>query len=112
MTRKSGRILWAAAGLAMLFGIRPALADAIDGDWCSDDGRHLSIAGPNIVTPGGTRMQGSYTRHSFLYTVPANEPNGGEEVSMRLLSEVAVLIRFGPADRPSQTWHRCTATTS
>jgi len=31
---------------------------------------------------------------------------------MRLLSETAVQVRFGPAERPVQTWHRCTQTTS
>lgn len=112
MTRRSGRFLWAAAGLMTLLGMHPALADVIDGEWCSDDGRHLSIAGPTIVTPGGTRMQGAYTRHSFLYTAPANEPNGGEEVSLRLLSEIAVQIRFGGEESRVQTWHRCTETTS
>ncbi|QFU15755.1 hypothetical protein [Microvirga thermotolerans] len=111
MTRRSAWAIAAAGLLATCLGPAPALADAIDGDWCSDDGRRLSIAGPAIVTPGGARMQGSYTRHSFLYTAPAGEPGGGEEVSMRLLSEILVQIRFGP-DRPVQTWHRCTETTS
>lgn len=108
---RQGRILWPAVALAACIGATPALADAIDGEWCSDDGRHLSIAGPAIVTPGGTRMQGAYTRHSFLYTAPQSEPDGGQEVSMRLLSETVVQIRFGP-ERPVQTWHRCTETTS
>ena len=87
-------------GLAIM-GTRPALADAIDGSWCSDDGRQMSIMGPSIVTPGGTRMQGAYTRHSFVYTVPPNEPGSGQEVSMRLLSEIAVQVQVGPADRPA-----------
>jgi hypothetical protein len=72
----------------------------------------MTITGPSIVTPGGTRMQGSYTRHSFVYTVPANEPDSGQEVTMRLLSEMAVQVRAGPADRPSLIWHRCQPTTS
>jgi hypothetical protein len=100
------------AGLAVIgltLTAAPAVADAIDGDWCSGDGRRLSIAGPVIVTPGGTRKQGAYTRHSFDYTVPAGEPDAGQEVSMRLLSEIAVQIHVGPVN---QTWHRCTATTS
>jgi hypothetical protein len=102
----------AATGLAAMAGVGPAFADAIDGNWCSDDGRQMSITGPSVVTPGGTRTQGSYTRHSFVYTVPANEPESGQEVSMRLLSEIAVQVRVGPADRPIQTWHRCTAATT
>ncbi len=72
----------------------------------------MSIAGPSIVTPGGTRMQGSYTRHSFVYTAPVNEPGGGQEIQMRLLSETAVQVHSGPPEKPPQTWHRCTATTS
>jgi hypothetical protein len=98
--------------LLVLAGTGPAFADAIDGDWCSDDGRHMTITGSSIVTPGGTRMQGAYTRHSFAYTVPANEPDAGQEVTMRLLSEMAVQVRSGPADRPSLIWHRCQPTTS
>jgi len=98
-------------GVALL-GTSPALADAIDGDWCSGDGRQLSIQGPAIVTPGGTKMQGSYTRHSFDYTVPAGEPEAGQEVAMRLLNETTVQIRTGPADRPHVIWRRCTGTTS
>jgi len=112
MERRSSRILRVAGCLALMLGAEPALADAIDGEWCSDDGRHVSIQGPTIVTPAGTRLQGSYTRHSFAYTVPSNEPNSGEDVAMRLLSETAVQVRFGPAERPVQTWHRCTQTTS
>jgi hypothetical protein len=99
-------------GLLTMAGVQPAIADAIDGNWCSDDGRRMSITGPSIVTPGGTRTQGSYTRHSFVYTVPASEPESGQEVSMRLMSEIAVQVRVGPVDRPVQTWHRCTAATT
>jgi len=36
----------------------PARADAIDGEWCAGDGRHFSIRGPAITTPGGNAIQG------------------------------------------------------
>ena len=26
-------------------------ADAIDGDWCDKNGRHMSVDGPKVVTP-------------------------------------------------------------
>ena len=96
----------AGTGLYIVAGIGPAYDDAIDGHWCSDDGRHLSIKGPTIVTPGGTTMQGAYSRHFFRYTAPDGEPNGGKEVAMRLLNETTVRIQFAPADQP-QIWHRC-----
>lgn len=97
-------------GSAIICCAGPALADVIDGDWCGDDGRHLSIMGPAIVTPGGTRMQGSYTRHSFAYTIPAGESDSGQDVRMRLLNEMTIQIQFGPANRPAQIWHRCVPT--
>jgi hypothetical protein len=89
------------------FAASPALADAIDGDWCSPDGaRYLNIDGPRIVTPGGARIEGSYTRHTFDYTAPAREREAGRRVEMRLLGEHAV--RFRPeGDGESQVWRRC-----
>lgn len=89
----------------------PAWADAIDGHWCSGDGRQVTIQGPSITTPGGTQMQGAYSRHSFSYVTPANEPEAGKDVSMQLLGETAVTVRVGSGS-PGETWRRCTATTS
>lgn len=101
------------AGVGLLLcSAAPARADAIDGDWCSGDGRQISIQGPSIVTPGGTRMQGSYTRHSFDYTIPANEPQAGQPVEMRLLGETRVQVHIGPPERAPAIWNRCTGTTS
>lgn len=49
------------AALAFVLAAAPALADAIDGDWChTKDGRRFTIRGPEIVTPGGKKMQGDY----------------------------------------------------
>jgi len=101
------------AALLTLASLQPAFADVIDGDWCSGDGRHLSIAGSSIVTPGGSRMEGSYTRHSFVYMAPASETGGGQEVQMRLLNETAVQVHTGPSDEGSTLiWHRCSPKTS
>ncbi len=74
------KIFIAALGLAMLAG--PALADAIDGNWCHTDGRRFTIRGPEIVTPGGKRMEGNYSRHWFSYVAPAPEPGAGETIFM------------------------------
>jgi hypothetical protein len=82
-------------------------ADAIDGNWCHTDGRRLTIRGPQIVTPGGAKMRGDYTRHSFVYVVPAGESGTGETVSMILLSEYLMHARQGGNDAPVQVWNRC-----
>lgn len=90
---------------AMLLGVQPALADAIDGAWCRE-GKRFTITGPAIVTSGGLRMQGDYSRHAFSYVAPAGEANPGGTVSMRLVNEDTVQLRQG-AEAPAETWQRC-----
>ena len=91
---------------ALALGPAPrAWADAIDGDWCFEDGRHLSIEGPRIVTPLGSHTQGNYARHSFSYVVPAPEPAAGQTVRMLLLNENSVDLSLGGG--ATETWHRC-----
>jgi hypothetical protein len=93
----------------------PARADAIDGNWCSPDQRHLAIAGPRITTPGGARIAGRYDRHGFLYTVPEGEPHAGAQVLMDLMDENTVHLRMrggdlGEATSPVEVWKRCEMT--
>lgn len=105
--------LGAAVLASALLAAGSARADVIDGDWCAtSDGRHFSIRGPEIVTPAGTRLQGSYTRHSFLYVVPPAEPGAGQTVAMILVNEETVNLRMAAnaaeaAQAPVQVWHRC-----
>ena len=89
----------------------PALADAIDGHWCFPDGRRMSIQGPAIVTPDGTRTQGDYARHYFTYVVPPSDRGAGQTVSMALVNEETVHLRIGNAD-PIEVWRRCGPPTS
>ena len=94
---------------ALAFGCAsPAWADSIDGNWCNGKGRQMSIQGPSIVTPGGTRMQGQYSRHAFAYTVPERESPAGAAVSMTLVGETVIRLRVG--DGEPETWNRCEQT--
>jgi hypothetical protein len=90
-----------------------ALADAIDGDWCSPDNKlRLSIAGPDIVTPGGHRIKGDYDRHAFSYVVPPQEPGAGKKAEMVLMGEYAMQFKAGPVVAADQVWKRCSKETS
>jgi hypothetical protein len=103
--------VWCAAiCLAMVSG--PALADAIDGHWCHNDGRRFSIRGPAIVTPGGKTMEGNYSRHWFSYVVPLSEPGAGETVFMTLLNENTVQTKRGETASGAETWVRCSPSIS
>ncbi len=103
---KQPTLLLAAIGAALLAQSLPAAADAIDGDWCGADRKHMTIRGPDIVTPGGAKMQGAYSRHAFSYVVPAGEPGAGATMSIVLLGENLAQARAGDA-APVQEWKRC-----
>lgn len=90
----------------------PASADAIDGNWCHNDGRRFSIRGTEIVTPGGKAMEGNYSRHWFSYVVPPPEPGTGQTIYMTLLNENTVHLQLGEVSTPPETWIRCTPSIS
>jgi hypothetical protein len=92
----------------------PAAADAIDGDWCSVEGKHLTIHGPEITTPDHTTLQGEYHRHEFKYNAPATDRDAGTSYYLQLYSEEEMNIYvIGPDGRPGDPalWKRCEVTT-
>ena len=103
------RLLSVSAAVLAILLPGTALADAIDGHWCHKDGRRLTIDGPKIVTPGGTRMTGDYDRHGFAYVAPPKEPGAGRKITMQLIDEDTAISRTGPdsAKAVKQTWKRC-----
>ena len=104
---RQGMRLSTGAVCAVLLGfVHPALADAIDGDWCRTDGKRMAIRGPAIVTPGGQHTSGDYTRHSFSYVIPAGEAGAGATVSIQLLGEYLAHAHQG-TDAAVQEWRRC-----
>lgn len=104
MIRRSSVLLLGLA--ALMLGAPPAKADAIDGDWCLPERGRMTIDGHRIITPGGKRTEGDYTRHSFKYEVPPGEAGTGTMILMVLLSEYAVQVRSS-AGGPDQIWRRC-----
>jgi hypothetical protein len=108
------RIRLLVVAFALLVPVKPALADSIDGNWCHNDGRHFNIRGPEIVTPGGVRMEGSYSRHAFSYRTPMSEPGAGQTVDMSLADENTVYLRRGDvvAAGAPETWRRCSPSIS
>lgn len=102
----SGRLRWALIGAGAMLFATSALADAIDGQWCSPDGtRAVTISGPRIVTGAGVEATGLYDRHAFSYTVPEGGPDAGMPVDMRQLNEEEVLVTEGISD--PEIWRRC-----
>lgn len=90
----------------------PAHADAIDGDWCNSTGKHYLIDGATITIPSGATITGEYNRHGFRYVGPAGDPEEGQEIVMRQLSEEHMVLTrtIGGEQGPAEDWHRCQAT--
>ena len=101
------RLVLVLACYAVVAGVYPARADAIDGQWCLGSS-HFEISGPNIRTPGGSQITGNYDRHGFTYVVPAGEDGAGTQIVMVLLNEETVRLARGIS--PSETWKRCKPT--
>ena len=111
MMRHIRGALFIAVAAALLLYAQAARADQIDGHWCPADGRNLSIEGSMIITPGGNEIVGDYRRHSFFYTVPADEPQPGTRVAMQQLNDLVIQVMPEGAQE-AQTWRRCNAPTA
>lgn len=102
----------AGIGAGLSIGLPAALADAIDGNWCATDGKHMTIDGSNFVSPGGTKMTGDYDRHAFHYVVPAGEPGAGASIRMILVDDNTV--QSWTEEQATKTdpemWKRCEVT--
>ncbi len=101
-------LLATAGTIVVLVGLASsARADAIDGDWCQANGKRMTIRGPEIVTPGGQKINGNYSRHYFSYVIPSGEAGAGAPVDIQLLGEYLAHERQG-TDPTVHEWRRCT----
>jgi hypothetical protein len=110
--RLSTLLLGVAVGGMTALAAQVARADAIDGHWCSADGKRMEIEGPAITTPAGTQWHGNYNRHYFTYEVPPADPGAGQTVYMALQNENTVHITMAADAQSAQksaveVWHRC-----
>lgn len=88
-----------------------AMADRIDGNWCSPAGATMSIEGTRGVTPGGNIVKGRYDRHNFDYEIPKGESNAGGRVSASQIDDQHIRVTAAPPNQaepaPHAIWTRC-----
>ncbi len=91
-----------------------AMAANIDGSWCADDGRWISVDGVAVMTPGGQPATGRYTARAFTFVLPAGEWQAGAEIWVESKGTDAVRVSSlraghqGPP--PHDLWRRCRIT--
>ncbi len=86
-----------------------ARADAIDGDWCNQDGSQIFIAGSSIRLTDGTTLTGTYTRHQFSYVAPSGDAEEGKVILFVQRSEEEMRRVRDPKAMPEHAdiWQRC-----
>lgn len=101
------RLAIASVSLAFLALASPAFADSIDGKWCSEDGRRITIDGTlGIWGQAGLRLTGEYLRYTYLFAMPAGEPEAGQRVEMRFRrSDQRIAVKIG--DGEPKLWQKC-----
>jgi hypothetical protein len=103
--------MWRSIFVFLLF-TTPAMADAIDGDWCLAE-KHIAITGSKITLPTGTIIEGQYRRHEFLYQVPAGDADAGALIYLQLQGEDNMSLYHLKDGKPvdGQSWLRCSPKT-
>lgn len=100
--------------LTLLAFAGPAQAGALDGTWCAPDGRRITVAGTDVLTPGGQRTTGAYNGQAFHFQVPPNEWDSGKSIWMVLKApdsaRVSTLAENQQGPPPHDRWRRCAAT--
>ena len=89
-----------------------AYADRIDGTWCTGAAMRVEINGPKISLGGKPAVDGTYTRHQFIYIVPDGEEHAGDKVYMQVLGDEdmsSYTVKENKAVDPLD-WKRCQAT--
>lgn len=91
-----------------------AHADAIDGDWCNQDGSQIFIDGNSIRLTDGTVVQGIYSRHKFSYVAPPGDFEAGREILFVQRSEEEMRRVRDPQAMPEHAdiWQRCRNTSA
>ena len=88
-----------------------ALADRIDGDWCSPANATMTIEGSRVIVPSGKVITGQYDRHHFDYVVPQGDDGAGAHVHADLIDEEDIIVTVTPpaATTPGapEVWKRC-----
>ena len=96
------------------FSMGVARADAIDGDWCNQDGSQIFIDGNSIRLTDGTVVTGTYSRHKFSYVAPPGDFEAGKEILFVQRSEEEMRRVRDPQAMPEHAdiWQRCRNTSA
>lgn len=71
-----------------------ALADSLNGKWCTKDGRQYEISFEIVTLSDGFDVFGDYDRHHFVFRLPPNVNLGGATVDLVLVNRDVAFARY------------------
>lgn len=95
---------------ALMLSTNAALADQINGIWCSPNGKSVSIDGPNVTTSSGNAVDANYNRHHIDYEIPSGELDAGSRFRADQLNDnqiQVVIVAAGGAAGEPEIWTPC-----
>jgi hypothetical protein len=90
-------------------------AAPLDGEWCAPDGRILTIAGEDVITPSGQETAAGYDRdRNLIYSGPQGDAEEGQEILVSPAGSERIALRRTIAGReePAEQWQRCPVLTT
>lgn len=105
------------ASLQSLTGSLSALeAGDLDGQWCSRDGRTISVSGTEIITPRGYRSTGVYGGNALSFSEFHRYNQPGPMIWMEPAGKdsarVSIVSKQQKEPPPHDLWSRCRVTSS
>ena len=102
---------------ASVLYIDVAMADSINGIWCSMDGRQFKILYEVVKLGDGIELDGDYDRHHYVFRMPPHGEWGDATVDLVMGSQDVVFVRYfsrsGIELLPEpEKWTRCEASVS
>ncbi|MDD9922720.1 MAG: hypothetical protein OXQ92_10650 [Boseongicola sp.] len=98
--------------LALVLGTNVAVADSVNGLWCSGDGRQFEISFEEVTLDSGEVVFGDYDRHHFLFTMPSHSRLGDTTVELVMGMKDRAIVRYISQSgielhHEMETWARC-----
>ena len=71
-----------------------AMADTVNGEWCSLDGRRLEISYENVRLNEEYDMKGDYDRHHYVFRIPPLNQDEETTFDIVLARQDVVIVRY------------------
>ena len=90
------------------------MADSINGNWCSPDGRQIEISYEKVKLNDGNEVYGDYDRHHYVFRMPPEGAWAEATVDLVLRGQDVVIVRYISGSgvellSEPEKWTRCRA---